>query len=286
MSRDGAQPQTSVGVRYAAPAAACAADVLRLLKGSPGALTLAQIERGLSRSKSLIFRVLRELEVQEFVRRDETGRYRLAIQAFEVGAAYLRQTPVWEMVGGLLQEIANETGDAVNLGVLSGRDVLYLMHHQGTSTYVTISRIGGRVPATCVAIGKALLAELSDDEIKALFADHIVRMTPKSIGSVRQLLREAESTRRQGFAVDHEQAVLGRSAVAVTVGLHGVSEERAGLSISTDTESFDRRADDLIARLRHARDVIERDAAVRDALAITGATEKSRRTWAGGRGLQ
>jgi DNA-binding IclR family transcriptional regulator len=261
------------GVRYAAPAAACAAEVLRLLKTSDGPLTLAQLERGLKRSKSLIFRVLRELELQDFVRRDETGRYRLAIQAFEVGAAYLRQTPVWEMVGGLLQEIAAGTGDSVNIGVLAGTDVLYLMHHQGASTYVTISRVGGRVPATCVAIGKALLAERPDDEIEKLFTDGLSQMTPKSVGTTRALMNEIDAVRRLGYALEHEQAVLGRSALAMTVRLSGLPDERVGLSISTDTQTFDRRQRDLLDRLRHAREVIERDAAVRDELTIAGATD-------------
>ena len=76
---------------YSAPAAACAAEVLHALRTSDGPVTLAQLERQLPRSKSLIFRVLRELEAREFVMRDHAGGFRLGIEAFEMATAYLGQ---------------------------------------------------------------------------------------------------------------------------------------------------------------------------------------------------
>ena len=165
---------------YAAPAASCAADILRVLSHSAVPISLADLERRTVRTKSLVFRVLRELEQSQFVRRDPAGRYRLGIQAFELGPAYLTQSNFSEQIREDLQDLATQTGETANLGVLRGTEVLYLMKFVGSSSYVTISRVGGRVPANCVAIGKALLAERSDDELRRIFRDPLPRMTPHS----------------------------------------------------------------------------------------------------------
>lgn len=252
---------------YSAPAAACAADVLHSLRTSRGPLTLAQLERALPQSKSLIFRVLRELESRELVIRDGAGRFRLGIEAFELATAYLSQWAFADVVRQTLEQLADETGDTVNLGTLRVTEVLYLMKFQGSSSYVTISRVGGRVPANCVAIGKALLADLTDDEIRAKFRDPLPQMTERSVQTVDSLLRELRGIRREGYAVDREQAALGRCAIAVVVHAGESDHDATAVSISTSARGFDARLEDLHTNLLRARELIERDRLTRIALA-------------------
>ena len=262
--------------RYAAPAAACAVDVLAFLGSSSAALSLSELERGVLRSKSLIFRVLRELEAGDMVDRDASGRYRLGLGALEIGAASLGQRGFTELVGGILQSVADESGETVSLGVLRGSEVLYLMKFQGPNSYITISRVGGRVPATCVAIGKVLLAQLSESDIRAEFGrSRFPRMTPKSVSTVPALLDEIHAARINGFAIDKEQAVLGRCGIAVALQLRELGET-AALSISTSIETFDARRPRLLQALIAARDRIERDDAARNTLVTAGARDRSR----------
>lgn len=258
---------------YSAPAAACAADVLHALKASDIPLSLAQLERSLSRSKSLIFRVLRELETRELIARDSAGRYRLGIEAFEMGAAYLNQSTYTDVIRRVLEQLARETRDTVNLGVLRGNDVLYVMKFPGASSYVTISRVGGRVPANCVAIGKALLAELSDADIRSRFSHPLPQMTEHSVQTVDDLLTEVAYARRNGYAIDREQAALGRCAMAVTAGALQPGGDDMAISISTAATDFDLHIQFLLGQLQHARSIIERDREARVALAATGKVE-------------
>jgi DNA-binding IclR family transcriptional regulator len=254
---------------YAAPAAACAAEVLTALRRGDGTQSLAELERSMTRSKSLIFRVLRELESHELVVRDASGRYRLGIEAFELGAAYLAHTSYTDLVRQTLAQLAKDTGDTVNLGVLRDADVLYVMKFPGASAYVTISRVGGRVPANCVAIGKALLARLSESGVRARMREPLPKMTERSVEGVDDLVMELERVRQAGYALDREQAALGRCALAVAVEW-GSSGEPAAISVSTDASSFDRRLDQLVERLMHAREVLERDWRARMAMAQDG----------------
>lgn len=254
---------------YSAPAAACAAEVLHALRTGDGPVTLAQLERHLPRSKSLIFRVLRELEAREFVVRDNAGGFRLGIEAFEMATAYLGQWAFADVVRQCLRQLANETGDTVNLGVLRGTEVLYLMKFQGASSYVTVSRVGGRVPANCVAIGKALLAELSDSEISARLRDPLPQMTDHSVQTVEDLLNELGIVRQQGHAIDREQAALGRCALAVVTNAGRSDHNLTAMSISTSVSQFDERRKQLLDRLVSARELLERDRLTRTALAAS-----------------
>lgn len=252
---------------YSAPAAACAAEVLHALRTSDGPITLAQLERKLPRSKSLIFRVLRELEAREFIMRDHAGQFRLGIEAFEMATAYLGQWAFANVVRQSLEQLADETGDTVNLGVLRGTEVLYLMKFQGASSYVTVSRVGGRVPANCVAIGKALLAELPDTEIRARMRDPLPQMTDQSVQTVRDLLKELGLVRQNGYAVDRGQAALGRCALAVVTNAGRSDHDMTAVSISTSAKGFDDRITHLLEQLTRARDLLERDRKTRSALA-------------------
>jgi DNA-binding IclR family transcriptional regulator len=262
------------GHRYSAPAAACAAEVLNALKSGDAPLTLAQMERTLPRSKSLIFRVLRELQAHELVVRDSAGRFRLGVEAFEMATAYLSQWTAADVVRQALEQLAQDTGDTVNLGVLRGSEVLYLMKFQGSSAYITISRVGGRVPANCVAIGKALLAQLTDDEVRQRFIEPLPQMTERSVATVDALLDELQVVRGNGFAVDREQAALGRCAVALAAQVANSRQELAGISISTAASSFDDRLDHLLDRLLQTQARLDRDSKTRSALAIADHTQE------------
>ncbi|MGF1616518.1 MAG: helix-turn-helix domain-containing protein [Acidimicrobiia bacterium] len=78
---------------YSAPAAACAADLLELLALSPGPLTLAEIARQLDRTKSLMFRVAKELETREFIQETSEGRLWLGTEILELGGSNIYRNP-------------------------------------------------------------------------------------------------------------------------------------------------------------------------------------------------
>jgi IclR family acetate operon transcriptional repressor len=219
---------------------------------------------------------LRELEACDFLTRDQIGRYALGLAAFEVGAAYANQSPFVPTVRRVLHELADESGETINLGVLRGPQVLYVMKFPGRSAYVTVSRVGGYVPANCVAIGKALLAELPEEEIRRRFSDPLLKMTDRSVQTVEELLKELEMARAAGCAIDREQAALGRCAIAVPVRLEAPElSGQAAISVSTSVSDFDLKFDSLLRRLLGARDRIERDGRARGAWTAMGATGSS-----------
>jgi len=252
--------------RYAAPAAACAAQVLRELAKAGHPLSLSDLERATGRSKTLVFRSLRELENLQFVVRVPDRRYRLGLSAFEVGAAFITQPDIDDSVRATLRRLADDSGESANLGVLRSNEVLYLMKFESRASFVTLSRVGGRVPATCTAIGKALLAMLDPEQLRTTFSDPLPQMTSDSICGLDELERDLALTRERGYAVDMGEAVPGRGGLAVTIPFLGDDARWAAISLSTDIDRIrDEKLGTLLDMLLDAKTRIIREMETRRA---------------------
>lgn len=255
---------------YSAPAAACAADLLQILARSPEPLPLAQLARDLGRTKSLVFRVIRELEVRALIHRREDGRYSLGVGTLELGGAYLGATGLGQSVRQIMRDLSRETGETTNLGVLSGSDIIYLIRNDGRDAVLTLAHVGKRIPASCTAMGKVLLAQLDDRELHAVLQDPLPHLTSHSIGTLAELKKELQVIRQQGYARDEQEAILGRCCVAVTMPY---DVDPAAISISVSPEGFAEREQDLLKALLVTRDRIGREIHGRSAIQGEGSSE-------------
>lgn len=109
--------------------------------------------------------------------------------------------------------------ETLQLATTEGTDVVYLAVHEGTVLMRPTSRTGARLPVTCTALGKVMLAGRTDDEVRELFADRVPfeSRTPWSITTLDTLLTELRTARANGYAVDDQETAEGIVCVAVAV---------------------------------------------------------------------
>jgi IclR family acetate operon transcriptional repressor len=117
----------------------------------------------------------------------------------------------------------------------------------------SLTKLGGRVAMVASGVGKAVLATYSDAEVSAIIRHHgMPRLTEKSIVRPGDLFKELAAIRRQGYAVDDEEACMGLRCVAAVV-YNDCSEPLAAISVSGMTS---RVSDDRLPDLgRAVRDV-------------------------------
>jgi len=145
----------------------------------PGRLTLAQIVRRTGLPRSSAHRMLERLVQLRWLRR--SGRdYELGMRLVELGSLAVHQDRLVRAASPLLGELHRATGLVVHLAVLHGPDVVYL-EKIGDRTIPT--RVGGRQPAHCTAVGKAILAHCDQDAYQDAQVDLRVRKTKYSISS-------------------------------------------------------------------------------------------------------
>jgi len=227
----------------------------------PGRLTLAQIVRRTGLPRSSAHRMLERLVHLKWLRRDGFD-YELGLRLVELGTFALRQDRIHRAATPLLRDLHRATGLVVHLAVLDGSDVVYLEKIGDQLRAAVPTRIGGRQPAHCTAVGKALLAYGECRDV-----DLTERKTRFSIGSRGQLAAELARVRAHGVAVEKEESVRGFGCVAAPIG--PVGEAAAAVSVCGPIArmGFDQR---LVAPIRMTATAIWRNAeAIREHLAPT-----------------
>jgi IclR family KDG regulon transcriptional repressor len=200
---------------------------------------VSELARKANLPKSTAFRLLAVLEQWQLVERVDT-RYRLGTKLFELGnrVAYCCPHGLREIAHPFLEELHEATHEIVHLAVLVDYDVLYLDKVFGHNPVASPSHVGGRVPAHCSAIGKAIMAFCEAERVERLLATDLERRTPYTTVQARLLRQELESIRQSGVAFDREGARLGLSCVAAPIR-NRRGEAVAGLSISGATTRFE-----------------------------------------------
>src|SRR5690349_5926013 len=185
----------------------------------PGRLTLAQIVRRTGLPRSSAHRMLERLVQLRWLRR--TGRdYELGMRLVELGSLAVHQDRLHRAAVPLLHDLHRATGLVVHLAVLDGADVVYLEKIGDRMTAAIPSRVGGRQPAHCTAVGKAMLAFAGElDDVGRI--DLASRRTKYSIGSPAQMRSELTKVRSHGISFDREEALTGFGCVAAPIGAPG-----------------------------------------------------------------
>jgi DNA-binding IclR family transcriptional regulator len=198
--------------------------LLAIVAGSPRrGLGLSELAENAGFDKATTHRLARTLvRYGCLVQDEETRRYRLGVRVLDFGFAYLAGIDVRQRALAYMQQLAREFGGSVSLAQLDGADIIYLERIPASQWMVSLEmRVGSRVPAHVTSMGKALLACLTDTQVRALLqGKRLQSLTPKSITTTRRLLAQLAEIRSRGFAVNDEETVLGLRSVAATIRDH------------------------------------------------------------------
>jgi len=209
--------------------------ILEAIQASPAGLGLTDICETTEINKSTAHRFLKHLVREGFLIRMQSRLYLLGPR-FSQMTAHVNHSAVLQAVARPpLWELWQATHETVNLAVLDQGTVLYSDVIESPHEFRLSSRVGTRRPLHATALGK-VLAAYSPEEQKPALLNAIVfqSMTPHTIINPLQFREELDKVRRQGYAVDDEEVVLGARCVAAPVlGLHGSA--LAAVSISGPT---------------------------------------------------
>lgn len=154
-----------------------------------------------------------------------------------------------------LLDLYEKTHETVHLAVLDGEHILYVEKIFGHDRVKSPSRVGGRVPAACSALGKALLA-FSDAETVELACRRLRPVTPNTIVSPRLFIKELQMVQNQGVAFDRDEASPGLTCVAAPI-MSRDGRGVAAVSVSGPSKRF--RPTSTAAVVRHAAAGIGRE---------------------------
>ena len=213
-----------------------AADVLRALEGNVQGLSLGQLAKQLNLPKSTVQRIVAALDSENFVIA-ATPQAGVRLGPALVRIARSVRCGLVDIARPCLEELAQRTGETVDLALLKGTEAVFIDHIEGPHRLRAVSAIGVSFPLHCSANGKAMLSALSDPALaKMKKRIHLTRFTPNSPGSWKQLQEEIEQIRKTAIAYDLEEHTLGISAVGTPI--IGPEGEVAAISVPTPSVRF------------------------------------------------
>lgn len=222
------------GERSLVPAITRAVAILDLLASTQSTMGISAIARQLKLPKSSVANLCSTL-VDTGLLRTQDGGLRLGQRLAQLGAAYLGgvdQVRLFQEACVRLDVGRNET---VQFALLSeGLDVIYLAKRDGRFPVRLASTPGRALPATCTATGKAMLANLSIEDLagRLTLAGALPQLTAHSISTEAELLLELEVIRRRGYSIDQEEVIEGVVCVAVAIPRAGAGDQHLAASIT------------------------------------------------------
>src|SRR5690606_23652848 len=154
-----------------------------------------------------VYTMLRPLERHGLVTQEAGGgKYTLGPAVLQLGNAYLDGSELRARSVSWADRLARQSGEAVWVGVLSGRDVVVVHHAFRPDDLMQILEVGAAVPWHACAIGHAVVAHLGEESREALLAEEPPRLTGRTRTDPDQLREALAAVRDRGYAVEDQEA--------------------------------------------------------------------------------
>lgn len=205
------------------PAADQTLRILRYLAGRPAPVAASAIARDLGLPRSSVYHLLAAMAAHGFVLHlQEDRRWGLGTSAFELAGGYARQQPLARLGRPLVAALSDRLGESAHLAVMSGGDVLYIVEERAPRRPALVTDVGVRLPAHLTASGRAMLAALPREQVRALYpsASSFPDRTgvgPRTPRELREVLREV---RARGYATEDSEVADGLRSVGAAVRDH------------------------------------------------------------------
>ncbi|MTI79673.1 MAG: IclR family transcriptional regulator [Firmicutes bacterium] len=193
--------------------------LLEMVANNKGGTTLTEMAKELNMPKSTAHRLLETLKARGFVEYQENSeRYIIGLKSVEVGVSGLRNLGIVDVAVYYLCDLAESTGETSFLAVYNEGEMVYLYKVEGTQSIRTTAQLGSRKPVHATSLGKAVLSQLSLEEVDRILEEKgMERFTEHTITDRQEYHEELSKVRVQGYAEDREENEVGLTCFSVPV---------------------------------------------------------------------
>lgn len=195
---------------YTAPAVDRALDILEYMADHPRPFGTTELSRILDIPLNSVFRILKRLTERDYtVQEPISGGYQLSTRVFSLGMSLYTRFELRQRARLHLEWLCRETEETVQLQIPHGAKVLVLDTVSPEVSFYLRVVPGSHVFYHPNAFGKAMLAFMTEEEVKAILPSKLPALTPHTITLLRELLQQLEEIRRTGLAYDNEEYTSG-----------------------------------------------------------------------------
>ncbi len=214
-------------------------------------LSISELSNMLEMDKTTVHRIISTIKDCGFVTQNpKTKKYANSMKFYTLGRNVIQKNELGLIGRPYIRQIAQITGETVNLGIRVGNSVVYIDRAQNETGIQVATTTGKSIPMHCTGMGKAIMAQLSpqaqDEVINETNLVAYTHNTAISRESVMEKLKEVET---MGIAIDHEEFEIGLIAFGAPI-FNADGEPFAAISISCPTVRYnEQRQKELFTKL-------------------------------------
>jgi len=216
-----------------------ALTILSLFNHRRPRLGITEISRILGLPKGTVHGLVRTLLRARFLEQELEGRkYQLGLKIYEMGISLVGNLEINQKAAGALNKLSKNCRLVSRMAVWDGDSALIILTIDPHFTSPFFSQIGPRIPGHSTAVGKAILAFIDEQALRAyLDRADLIPYTPKTLTQRKQLLSDLGKIRQRGYSMDQEETVLGLFCIGAPVFGQG-GNPVASISLSGDPKYF------------------------------------------------
>ncbi|WP_193386456.1 IclR family transcriptional regulator [Streptomyces xiaopingdaonensis] len=191
-------------------------DLLERMADAGGEVGLSELASLSGLPLPTIHRLMRTLVTSGYVRQQPNRRYALGPRLIRLGESAARLLGTWARP--YLARLVEETGETANMALLDGDEAVYVAQVPSRHSMRMFTEVGRRVLPHTTGVGKALLAEAPEAEVRALLdRTGMPAATERTLTTPEAFLDALATVRADGYAVDDNEQELGVRCLAVRV---------------------------------------------------------------------
>lgn len=178
-------------------------------------LTLGEVAAVTGLSRGTAQRYLYTLQVLGYVESDG-ARFRLGARVLDLAAAYLESTTRWSVAEAFVRALSEELDESSSISVLDDTDIIYVVRSPRRKFIQIVLEVGTRLPAWVTSMGRVMLADLPEEQQRAILATSTIQpLTSRTATSVERLLAELGRVAADGYCILDQEIEIGLRSVAV-----------------------------------------------------------------------
>jgi IclR family acetate operon transcriptional repressor len=191
-------------------------ELLEAISDAGGEISLSDLATTSELPMPTIHRLLRTCVTLGYARQLPSRRYALGARLIPLGERAGRQ--LGRAAQPRLQQLVAQLGETANLAILEGDQVVYVAQQPSPHAMRMFTEVGRRANLHDTGVGKAILAQLDDAEIRSILG-RVGMPTPTSHshGTLESLMTDVHRIRARGYALDDQEQEIGVRCYAVAV---------------------------------------------------------------------
>ena len=192
-------------------------EVIRSFSTQAPRQTLSEVAAATGLTRAGARRILLTLQTLGYVASDGK-HFALTPRILDLGFAYLSSMPIWNRAEPIMEALVREVQESCSAAVLDATDVVYVLRVPVQKIMRINLGVGSRLPAWCTSMGRLLLADLPDEQVRErLAASQIEPLTKHTLTDPDAIFAKVAQARRQGWCLVNQELEEGLISIAAPI---------------------------------------------------------------------